>query len=250
MSSSQNLQPLFPQSGSSSYSRIVTQNIVAREPESVENTDGVAATAFTAQDPSTAASSRVSETGPASSNPSQEGLPSVVVLEIFQYLDLHSLLKCRLVWSGFRYLIDSTASLQYKIELAVAGQQDGSYGDMSTRREMLKMHQKMWDGLQWTEVLRVPMVPTYWGVYGGVFAQVRSMPYTLHLKRIPSQSRGIKEKNWILDLSTVLGEEARIGTFGMDPGQDLLVIIARALGVDWPWSGLVQVQPLLAGTQT
>ncbi|KAM6504241.1 hypothetical protein JOM56_001184 [Amanita muscaria] len=223
------LQPLlFPQPRSSSFSNsacgiVAAQNIVG----SVENT-GVAAAAFTAQDPSTAASSRVLEIRPASSNPSQEGLPSVVVLEIFQYLDLHSLLKCRLVCSGFRYLIDSTTSLQYKIELAVTGQQDGSYGDMFTRREMLKMHQKRWDGLQWTEVLRVPKVPNYWGLYGGVFAQVRSMPYTSHLKRIPSQSRGIKEKNWILDLSTVLGEGARMENFGMDPGQDLLVIIARA----------------------
>ncbi|KIL67022.1 hypothetical protein M378DRAFT_159984 [Amanita muscaria Koide BX008] len=192
----------------------------------MENTDGVAAAAFIAQDPSTATSSRILETGPACSNPSQEGLPSVLVLEILKYLDLHSLLKCRLICSGFQYLIDSTASLQYKIELAVAGQQDGSYGDTFTRREMLKMHQKRWDGLEWTEVLRVPTMPDYRGIYGGVFVQVSSETDTLHLKRIPSQSRGIKEKNWILDLSTLLEENTiTVGKFGMDPSQDLLVII-------------------------
>ncbi|KAM6500103.1 hypothetical protein JOM56_003117 [Amanita muscaria] len=157
-------------------------------------------------------------------------VPCVIVLEIFQYLDLYSLLKCRLVCSGFQYLIDTTANLQYEIELAVAGQQDGSYGDMFTRQEMFKMHQKRWDGLQWTEVLRGPMMSNCraWGVHGGVLAQASSETYTLHLKRIPSQSRGIKERNWILDLSTFLGEGPQMGDFGIDPGQDLLAIMASA----------------------
>ncbi|KAK2461640.1 hypothetical protein APHAL10511_006103 [Amanita phalloides] len=150
-------------------------------------------------------------------------IPDELISEILDFLDLRQLILCRAVCSTFRFLIDSQLSFQYKIELAIAGQEDGTQHTLVARREMLKQHQKSWAALRWTQEQRVLMFHGgLWELYGNVLAQNDPGGLALHFKQLPSQSRGIDEKNWTIDVS-----HFRVRDFGMDPAQDLLIIVEQ-----------------------
>lgn len=58
-----------------------------------------------------------------------------------------------------------------------------------------------------------------WELYGNVLAQARG-PRSLAFVQLPSEIRGIVEKEWVIpDVGF------KIRDFGMDPAQDLLVLI-------------------------
>ena len=61
-----------------------------------------------------------------------------------------------------------------------------------------------------------------WELYGNVLAQITQDRCTLHFKQLASQSRGIEEKGWTVDVS-----QFRVRDFGIDPAQDLLIILER-----------------------
>lgn len=165
-------------------------------------------------------------------------IPTEILANIFDFLDFRQLLACRAVrhihthhthflilqqvCSLFKFLIDSP-SLQYKIELAITGQEDGFHHSLYTRRTLLKSHQNSWDALQWTQDQRLGMFHGgLWELYGNVLAQNSSSQQTLHLKQLPSQSRAIEEKNWTVDVS-----QYRIRDFSIDPAHDLLIIVEQ-----------------------
>ena len=167
-------------------------------------------------------------------------IPFVIVCEILEFLDFRSLLKCRVVsevfsqvvlWhnqdfqvcSDFRDLVDSTPTLQYTIELALAGQEDGGRCQLSARREMLKLHQKGWTELAWTAELSVPMLDgDIWELCGSVLAESNDDPLIIRFYQLPSKSRGIEQKEW-----SIPATEFQPDDIGMDPDQDLLVIIEK-----------------------
>ncbi|KAF8807737.1 hypothetical protein BYT27DRAFT_7189834 [Phlegmacium glaucopus] len=151
-------------------------------------------------------------------------LPIELYKIFLEYLDYRSLLKCMQVSSLFQKLIKDTASLQYIIELAAAGQTNGpeaSGTSSADRLEALKKHQSSWGSLNWSRELRIPMESGgLWELYGGVLAQ-STAEGTLTFTQLPSDLRSIEEKVWTLgpNLGLVLRD------FGMDPSQDLLVLI-------------------------
>jgi hypothetical protein len=172
--------------------------------------------------------------------------PAELYTSILEHLSYKSLLKCMQVggcWSFrffrqvkhllqvcslFRELINETASLQYAIELAAAGQVNGpetSGASSASRLEALKKHQSSWDNLKWSRELRIPMEGGgLWELYGGVLAQ-STAEGTLTFMQLPSDLRSIEEKVWTLEnLGLVVRD------FGMDPSQDLLVLIQSP---DW-----------------
>ena len=114
--------------------------------------------------------------------------------------------------------------MQYIIELAAAGQVNGpeaSGTSSASRLEALKKHQSSWDNLKWSRELRIPMEHGgLWEFYGGVLAQ-STAGGTLTFTQLPSDLRSIEEKVWTLGPN--LGVVVR--DFGMDPSQDLLVLI-------------------------
>ena len=127
------------------------------------------------------------------------------------------------VCSRFRALVDSMPSLQYKIELAIAGQEDGVHHSLFARRRLLRRHQHNWDTLHWTHDQHITMFHGgLWELYGNVLAQITQDRCTLHFKQLASQSRGIEEKGWTVDVS-----QFRVRDFGIDPAQDLLIILER-----------------------
>ncbi|KAH9850916.1 hypothetical protein C2E23DRAFT_904719 [Lenzites betulinus] len=148
--------------------------------------------------------------------------PPELIINIFLELELRSLLRCRQVCRLLRDIIDGDVRVQYKIELAAAGMEDGPPSTLtaSERLRMLKTRQEAWDKLQWTGRGEMPMSQGgVWELYGGVLAQGESAR-TLAFKQLPSKIRGIEEREWRIEDVGV-----NIRDFGMDPAQDLLVII-------------------------
>lgn len=114
--------------------------------------------------------------------------------------------------------------MQYIIELAAASQVNGpqtSDTSSASRLEALKKHQSSWGSLKWSRELRIPMEDGgLWELYGGVLAQSTGQG-TLTFMQLPSDLRSIEGKVWTLGPN--LGLVVR--DFGMDPSQDLLVLI-------------------------
>jgi hypothetical protein len=128
------------------------------------------------------------------------------------------------VCSLFRELINDSAALQYIIELAAAGQVNGPEApgtSSASRLEALQKHQSSWDNLKWSRELRIPMERGgLWELYGGVLAQ-STAEGTLTFTQLPSDLRSIEEKVWTLGPNFGVA----IRDFGMDPSQDLLVLV-------------------------
>lgn len=59
-----------------------------------------------------------------------------------------------------------------------------------------------------------------WELYGGVLAQAFSGHRKLGFTQLPSVIRGIEEKQWVIEDVGV-----KIRDFGMDPAQDLLIVL-------------------------
>ena len=113
--------------------------------------------------------------------------------------------------------------MQYIIELAVAGQVDNQECTLSsvTKLERLREQQAAWDDLRFSREYQIPMDRSryFWELRGGVLAETNiDGNFTFH--QLPSDLRSIEEKSWKL-CPEVIGACA----FGMDPAQDLLVLI-------------------------
>ena len=170
-------------------------------------------------------------------------LPIELTLKIISFLDYKGLLVCKLVrlppsppsralisppcthqvCRSLHALIANSAEFEYKIELALAGCEDGPRSELSyaTRLERVKEYQAAWKEVNWRSEQVVPMLMGgVWELYGGVLAQARGRE-TLVFKQIPSEIKGIEEKDWECHVGF------NIRDFGMDPSQDLLVCIER-----------------------
>ncbi len=126
------------------------------------------------------------------------------------------------VCTRFKTLIDEDVRAQYNLELAIAGMEDGVSSTFTTaeRLSTLRIHQSAWSKFAWTAKEDVQMrIDEVWELSGNVLAQSEG-ERTLHLKQIPSAIRGIEGTEWII---TDVG--CNITEIGMDPAQDLLLII-------------------------
>jgi hypothetical protein len=122
----------------------------------------------------------------------------------------------------FNNLIACTADLQLIIELHAAGQEKGPTNPKSNpagQLDALKQREAAWDKLKWSKEERVPMLNGgLWELYGGVLAQSDGPDITF--RRLPSIHRSIEEAKW-----TVGGFGHPFRDFGMDPAQDLLILL-------------------------
>jgi len=116
-----------------------------------------------------------------------------------------------------------TASLQYIIELALGCQRDVPQCPMSSasKLERLKQHRMAWKNLKYSREYQIPMGDgNLWELSGGVLAQNTS-DGTIQFYQLASDLRFIEEKIWTIGPN--LGVAIR--DFGMDPSQDLLVLV-------------------------
>lgn len=120
--------------------------------------------------------------------------------------------------------MDQSPQCQYKFDLLSAGLEDGPtpIPSISDRRTILKHYADNWDNLKWTELSSVRMERGgLWELFGGVLAQntpSRAFTFT----RLPGLTRGIQEKTWTAEKPSF-----RVRDFGMDPAQDLWVVIEK-----------------------
>lgn len=122
----------------------------------------------------------------------------------------------------FKNIVDCDIRLQYTIELAVAGMEDGPPSALTPteRLAMLRERQEAWRELRWRSRQEYPMLEGgVWELYGGVIAQADG-DRTLAFTQLPSDIRRIEEKHWkIEDVGVVIRD------FSMDPAQDLLIVV-------------------------
>lgn len=153
-------------------------------------------------------------------------LPLELVLNILDHVsDYETLLKCREVCHNLKDLVDQTPTLQYTINLAVAGQESccANVDSPAALLNALKRHQNAWDELKWSRQSRLPMRSGgLWELYGGVLAQSDEKG-GISFIRLPSDLRSIEEKQWSLGPSF----PCSVRDFAMDLSQDLLLLIEK-----------------------
>jgi hypothetical protein len=121
-------------------------------------------------------------------------------------------------------LIDASPDFNWKTELAVAGMEDGRNYLLSASRKMLMQHQHRWANLQWTKELRDNVFSHTWDFQGNIFAFASGDKRSIRFKQLPSESRNIAERDWVVD-----ARKLRMKDFTMDSGQDLLVLVEYPL---------------------
>ncbi|KAJ3550285.1 hypothetical protein NMY22_g566 [Coprinellus aureogranulatus] len=161
-----------------------------------------------------------------SANPGLEllSLPQEILLDFVQFLDVKSLLTLRQVCRLSRDIVDGSPQCQYELDLVGAGLEDGPSRAMSVfdRHAALKQYMNGWDNLKWTGSSLVKMNRGgLWELFGGVLAQ-NSPSKSFTFTRLPGLSRGIQEKTWTADKRSF-----KVRDFGMDPAQDLWVVIEK-----------------------
>ncbi|KAF5384977.1 hypothetical protein D9615_001390 [Tricholomella constricta] len=171
-------------------------------------------------------------------------IPVELLVQILSSLDYLAVLRCRQVCKSFEALIGSTSSLQLIVELHAAGQDMEPNGTASSviRLELLKQRTAAWDELKYTKDHRIPMSSgNLWELYGGVLAQ-STAEKTIIFRRLPSLCRSIEEVEWTLD---AFGFPVR--DFGMDPSQDLLVIVEAPRWSDTDHTCRIHLRSLSTG---
>lgn len=112
-------------------------------------------------------------------------------------------------------------SLRYKIELALAGMEDGPSSHLTPREriEMLRARQKAWNTLSWTSEETIAIAGHSWELFGGILAQADS-PSSIAFRQLPSKFRGLAAMEW-----RVKELEFMFMDFAMDSAVDLLIAI-------------------------
>jgi hypothetical protein len=128
-------------------------------------------------------------------------------------------------------IVVKSALLLYKIELVANGMIDGPRGikgmeTASSRLEALRAYAYAWDTLQprkKTNISGGSRDSSLYELWGGVWAHAKSSAcHPLKAVRLPSVVRGVELETWSVDLPDL----GRLKDFGMDPRQDLLVLIS------------------------
>lgn len=157
-------------------------------------------------------------------------LPSELLIEILRHVDGRSILRCSSVCRVLNRVIDSSAELQYYIELALDCMLDGSQTTVTVaeRLEQLRTLRRAWSLLEWKKEVRVPMhgFCHAYELVGGVFAKTSSSGGFL------SQSSPRKFiSSWLPSSSdsghTLVRKDIGISTrdFAIDPSQDLIALV-------------------------
>ncbi|TFK30802.1 hypothetical protein FA15DRAFT_677031 [Coprinopsis marcescibilis] len=151
-------------------------------------------------------------------------IPPELIVEIFKFLDISSLLWVREICRAFKSVVDTTAILQYAIELHACGAVNASSSrlDIATRLKRIQAFQKSWGELTFKTKSTIKMSRGgLWELFGGVLAQKTQKGRSgFDFYRFPSSIRGIEEKKW-----NVPSPGFPVRDFCMDPGQDLLVLL-------------------------
>ncbi|TFK46954.1 hypothetical protein OE88DRAFT_1648172 [Heliocybe sulcata] len=137
-----------------------------------------------------------------------------LLVGIFSELNHLSLTGLRQVSKFLKNVVDESVVLQYKVELAKVGMENG-------RASHLREHRAAWESLSFESVNVLPPAAfgVLWDLQGGVFARTDG-PSSLVLNQLPGHARGLPAKEWrIQDVGR------HIRHVKIDPSQDMLVLV-------------------------
>ena len=124
----------------------------------------------------------------------------------------------------FRKLLRDSLSLQYKIELALDGLEDGEPGGLPIikRIQALRHRRQCWRTFDFSfqRVITVPERRQY--TYAGTHFAWFNAEGVLQVLQIPSQVKGVPEKLFTVPVDV---DATRVVDMLADPGSDLLVLI-------------------------
>ncbi|KAL1704816.1 hypothetical protein EV121DRAFT_204887 [Schizophyllum commune] len=163
-------------------------------------------------------------------------LPTELVCQILEYLDVSDLLACSLVTRHMRRVILHSAPLQYSIELAksrMASTPSASALSTASRLNMLRTREQAWRGLRWSARHRITLPPTgpiyefIGGIYGNGQEDENRVTSTISFFELPTQVKGrtmpAHPRVWTHPMGTL-----SIVDFTLDPTHDLLALVASA----------------------
>lgn len=117
--------------------------------------------------------------------------------------------------------------IKYRVELFLAGLEDGNHYSLTERQQFLRLYQSNWDSLvpQKAITIAIPDHRTY-ELAGGVYGLVpNSAPNSVQFYRLPSVSRGIEMEEW-----SVQDLDFSIDDFTMESAYDLLAALVYKTG--------------------
>ncbi|GJE97779.1 F-box protein [Phanerochaete sordida] len=149
-------------------------------------------------------------------------LPAELIAQILRHLDVLNLVRCRKLSRLFRDVIDTTAQLQYQIDLELTGNIDkcDSHVSVASRLERLRRSTHAWRLFDWTlEAFGPVLQESCAHISGSILAQMGG-DCTLICSQLPSRHRDILYKETKYD-----GFGFEVIEYTLDQGQDLLVLV-------------------------
>ncbi|KAK0184337.1 hypothetical protein F5146DRAFT_938832 [Armillaria mellea] len=149
-------------------------------------------------------------------------LPPEILTQCMEYLDYWSLLRCMQVCRTFKNIVDSSLALQYTIELAMDGMEDGKSSHLlnADRLGRLRDLRRAWADLNWKKFTRIPFSGecSAYELVAGVFVKM-FLGREFVLTRLPSSTRPNVDQTELPD------QDMLVKDFAMDPSQDLLAML-------------------------
>ncbi|KAJ6541984.1 hypothetical protein DFH09DRAFT_48254 [Mycena vulgaris] len=176
-------------------------------------------------------------------------LPQELVWEILNHLDGRSLLQsCSSVCRLWKETIDSSAELQYRLELWADGMVVGDSGNSPAveKLEVLYERRRAWLTLHWTSTTTIPIESSSraYELVDGIFAQQNIGPGSFTTVSLPSTRDRIPRATSNCDL----GMQPR--DFVIDPTQDLVAFVyehpSNVCNVDYRALSSLKPHPLAA----
>ncbi|KAL1741933.1 hypothetical protein HDZ31DRAFT_44378 [Schizophyllum fasciatum] len=163
-------------------------------------------------------------------------LPTELVCQILEYLDVADLLVCSLVTRHLRRVIRHSAPLQYAIELAkcrMAPVHTAPTLSTASRLNALRDRERAWRALRWSARHRITLPPTgpiyefIGGIYGNGQEDENRVTSSISFFELPTHVRGRtlpdNPRVWTHSMGAL-----SIIDFTLDPTQDLLALVALA----------------------
>ncbi|KAH8102114.1 hypothetical protein BXZ70DRAFT_54128 [Cristinia sonorae] len=166
-----------------------------------------------------------------------QDLPNELLEKILLSADLQSVSRCLQVSKTLNGVVTGSTAIQYKLELALEGLQDGLTGRWSTseRLQALRDRREAWKTMKPTSihVFLAHAVPWRTTTRSHVtWTDLDSRQF--HVLQIPSAHRRIPEKEWVIEESII--NTLRAEDLVYDPDQDLLAMLeASHHGADLNW---------------
>ncbi|KAK0200163.1 hypothetical protein DFS33DRAFT_128619 [Desarmillaria ectypa] len=155
-------------------------------------------------------------------SPSLLSLPPEILTQCLESLNYWSLLQCMKVCRTFKNVVNGSLALQYTIELAIDGMEDGNSSHLSNtdRLGRLRDLRRAWANLNWKEFTSIPFSGecSAYELVAGVFVKM-FMGRDFSLTRLPSSVRPTMDQVELPD------QDMLVKDFAMDPSQDFLAML-------------------------